>query len=255
MQIYVCVKHVPDSAVNIKILDQNRIDESVPFLLNPYDEQAVTEALRVKETLPGSEIIAVCLGRSGAEKTLGSALAMGADRGILIVADKLCDSIETARALAAAIEQDGKPGLILTGKESIDTGGLQTMFRVGSLFDFPVISNAIRLTIDQDKAIVDSERSNGAIDTYELSLPCVIGAGRGLNTPRYPTFRDLMTARKKPIEQRTLAALGIDPPAAGMRIVELTPLVNNRTPKKIVGDAGVAAQKMAAILKQEAKVI
>ena len=95
MQIYVCVKHVPDSAANIHILGENRIDESISFLLNPYDEHAVTEAVRIREDVPGSEVIVVCLGRSDAENTLRSALAMGADKGILIVSNERHDSIET----------------------------------------------------------------------------------------------------------------------------------------------------------------
>ncbi|MCK5349517.1 MAG: electron transfer flavoprotein subunit beta/FixA family protein, partial [Desulfobacula sp.] len=105
MQLYICVKHVPDSAANISIIDKTHIDENLTFLLNPYDEHAVTEAVRIKDNLPGSEIIAVCLGKDDAQKTLRSALAMGADRGLLIASDKNHDSIETAQALKAAIEQ------------------------------------------------------------------------------------------------------------------------------------------------------
>jgi len=147
MQIYVCVKHVPDSAANIHIVNNQTIDESVPFLLNPYDEHAVTEAAALKNQVPGSEIIAVCLGKKDAESTVRSALAMGADRGLLVETDEVCDSMTTARALHAAIAKDGPADMILTGKESIDNEGMQTQFRIGALFGFPVVTNAASLDI------------------------------------------------------------------------------------------------------------
>ena len=116
MKIYVCVKHVPDSAATITIRDTNRIEENITFLMNPYDEHAVTEAARLRARIPGAEVIAVCVAGPAAENTLRSAMAMGADRSILVCADRPVDSMLTARALAAAIQQDGAPGLILGRK-------------------------------------------------------------------------------------------------------------------------------------------
>jgi electron transfer flavoprotein beta subunit len=257
MQIYVCVKHVPDSAANITILDKNRIDENVTFLLNPYDEHAITEAVRIRDTFQGSEVIAVCLGKNDAEKTVRSALAMGADRGILITGSGDQDSIETARALKTAIEQGetGKPALIFTGKESIDYEGMQTMFRLGALFDIPVATNVTKIDIKESRAIVDQEFSGGIVNTYELSMPCVIGAGRGLNTPKYPTFPDIVKSKKKPVEKIAFADLNVKSLKASMSIVKLEPLEQARSPKEITGDASVVAQKILKILKQEAKVI
>ncbi len=255
MQIYICVKHVPDSAAHIAIFDKNRIDENISFLLNPYDEHAVTEAVKIKNNNPGSEIIAVCLGKNDAEKTIRSAMAMGADRGILIDCDENHDSMVTALALKAAIEQDGNPGLIFTGKESIDTEGMQTMFRIGALFDFPVATNVVKLDIEEKIAIVDCELSGGIANTYEMSLPCVIGAGRGLNTPRYPTFPDVVKSKKKLVQKIVFADLNIKDSLAGMHIVELEPLRQARDPKEIKGDARVVAKEIVRILKQEAKVI
>ena len=255
MQIYICVKHVPDSAAHITILDKNCIDENISFLLNPYDEHAVTEAAKIKNNTPDSEVIAVCLGKNDAEKTIRSALAMGADRGILITCDKNYDSMVTALALKAAIEQDGNPGLIFTGKESIDAEGMQTMFRIGALFDFPVATNVVRLDIEADKAVVDCELSGGITNTYEMSLPCVLGAGKGLNTPRYPTFPDVVKSKKKPVQKIAFTDLNIKDSLAGMRIVELEPLHQARQPKEIKGDAGFVAKEIIRILKQEAKVL
>ena len=255
MQIYVCVKHVPDSSAVITVLEDNQIDENIIFLLNPYDEHAVTEAVKIKNCMSDSEVIAVCLGKDDAEKTLRSALAMGADRGILVVSDVPHESIEIARVLKTVIAQDGTPGLIFTGKESIDAKGMQTMFRIGALFDFPVATNVIRLDIEGDIAIVDSEFSGGAVDTYEMSLPCVVGAGRGLNTPKYPTFPDVVKSKKKVVRKITLAELNIENLKKEMRVVGLEPLVHERKPQEITGDTDDIAREIIRILKEEAKVL
>ncbi|MEX1314595.1 MAG: electron transfer flavoprotein subunit beta/FixA family protein [Desulfotignum sp.] len=255
MQIYVCVKHVPDSAANIQVLDNRKIDDRVPFLLNPYDEHAVTEAVILKKKVPDSDIIAVCLGKKDAENTLRSALAMGADRGVLVETDEMCDSMTTARALHAAILRDGRADIIFTGKESIDSEGMQTQFRIGALFDFPVVTNAATLDITNDKATVTCELTGGRTRTYELSLPCVIGAGRGLNTPIYPTFPDVVKSRKKPIETVSFSELNVSAAPGSARIVSMTPLVQKRNPQKITGTPAEQAAEIIRILRLEAKVL
>lgn len=255
MQIYVCVKHVPDSAANIHIVDNLKIDESVPFLLNPYDEHAVTEAAALKKQVPDSEIIAVCLGKKDAESTVRSALAMGADRGLLVETDAVCDSMTTAQALHAAIVNDGKADIILTGKESIDSEGMQTQFRIGALFDFPVVTNASSLDIENGKAVVTCELAGGRTRTFELTLPCVVGAGRGLNTPIYPTFPDVVKSRKKPIDTVTLSELKVSAAPGSVKIVSMTPLVQKRNPQKITGTPSEQAAEIIRILRQEAKVL
>ncbi|MEH0021529.1 MAG: electron transfer flavoprotein subunit beta/FixA family protein [Desulfobacter sp.] len=255
MQIYVCVKHVPDSAANIHILDRDRIDENVAFLLNPYDEHAVAEAAALKKAFDGSEIIAVTLGKKDAEKTLRSAMAMGADRGILVETRESCDSMVTARALAAAIQKDGRADMILTGKESIDAEGMQTLFRIGALMDLPVLTNAVNLEMGEGTARVVCELSGGMTRTFDTPLPCVIGAGRGLNTPAYPTFPDVVKARKKPVDVIALEDLGIDTPPGSARITGLEPLVRERTPEAITGTPAEQAARIIDILKNEAKVV
>ncbi len=255
MQIYVCVKHVPDSAANIVISEKNSIDKTVPFLINPYDEHAVTEAVKLKESLSDSEIIAVCLGSEDAEKTLQTAMEMGADRSILITTESVQDSITTARALKTAIENDGNPGIIFTGRESIDDVGMQTMFRIGKAFGFPVAANIVKFAIKDGKAIVESEREGGIRDVYELSLPCVLGAGRGLNTPIYPTFPQIVKARKKKIKKIDFISLAIKKPASSMEVIELKSFVKKRKPKQIKGDPAKAAKELAKILHGQARVI
>ena len=255
MQIYVCIKHVPDSAASITIIGDVGINKNITFLLNPFDEHAVTQAVKIRNRMENSEVIAICLGPENAHTTLQSALAMGADRGVLIQTDKHHDSIFTAKALKAAIDQDKTVDLILTGKESIDTEGMQTMFRLGTLFDFPVANNIVKLEIEDDHAIVDHELSGGLVNTYKMSLPCVIGAGKGLNTPKYPTFPDVVKARKKVIKKIALDDLNIEDSAASMTIVKLEPLQQKRNPLEIKGDAVQIAEQIVQILKQEAKAI
>ena len=132
--------------------------------MNPYDEHAVTEAARLRSQLPGSEVIAVCLAKPEAENTLRSAMAMGADRSILVCTDGCPDSMLTARALAAAIQQDGSPDLILAGKESIDAEGMQTMFRLARHLGMPAATSAVKITLEAGAVVVECEKEAGSRD-------------------------------------------------------------------------------------------
>jgi electron transfer flavoprotein beta subunit len=255
MNIYVCVKHVPDSAATITVEGKNGINEKITFLVNPYDEHALTEAATIRASLPDAEIVAVCLGKAAAENTLRSAMAMGADRGILIETDLAHDSLFTARALAAAIRSDGRPRIIFTGKESIDSEGMQTHFRLADRLGLPVATNVVKVDMDGDGVQVECEREPGTIDVIRMAMPCVVGAGKGLNTPNYPTFPDIMKSRKKPVRRIALSDLAIDPPASALKIEELVPAVEPRTPRALTGSAADIAAQIVDILKNEAKVI
>lgn len=255
MKIYVCVKHVPDSAATITIREKNKIEENITFLMNPYDEHAVTEAARLRSQLPGSEVIAVCLAKPEAENTLRSAMAMGADRSILVCTDGCPDSMLTARALAAAIQQDGSPDLILAGKESIDAEGMQTMFRLARHLGIPAATSAVKITLEEGALVVECEKEAGSRDVLRLTTPCVIAAGRGLNTPRYPTLPDIFKARKREVKKIDLNDLAVAPPAGGMEILDLAPVAENREPKEITGDPASMARELVRILREEAKVL
>ena len=255
MNIYVCVKHVPDSAANIHIVGTDQIDERVAFLLNPYDEYAVTEAVKIKKLFPKSRVVAVTVGKPDAEKTLRSAMAMGADRGILVSTLDAPDSRMVARTLAGAIARDGKADLVFTGKESIDRVGMQTQFRLGVAMGCPVLTNALAVTVDENQAEVVCEWAGGGTRTYMADLPCVIGAGRGLNTPSYPTFPDIVKARKKPIDVVDMHDLEVSPVAGGEQVISFKPLTRQRACKAITGNAAQAADEIVRILGQEAKVL
>jgi electron transfer flavoprotein beta subunit len=255
MNIYVCVKHVPDSAATITIQGPDAINEKITFLVNPYDEHAVTEAARIKALKPGVEVVAVCLGPAAAKNSLRSAMAMGADRAILIENQQPTDSILTAHALAAAITADGAPWIIFTGKESIDYEGMQTQFRIAARLGLPVATNVVMIAVDGEALRVECEREPGTIDTIRLTTPCVIGAGKGLNTPNYPTFPDIVKSRKKPLKTIKLADLDFPSSSACMRIEKLEPAAEKRSPKALTGSAKEIAASIVSILKNKAKVI
>ena len=255
MKIYVCVKHVPDSAAKITITGNNQIDESVTFLMNPYDEHAIEEAVRLKGQVGDAEVIAISLGKSDAANTIQSALAMGADRGILVTADSPQDSLATASALKAAIEQDGRPDIIFTGKESIDSEGFQTMFRLAAAMDMPAASGVESFLLEQGKVVVECDLEAGAREVIEMTLPCVIGCGKGLNKPNYPTLPAIIKARKKVVKQIELHSLKLKKPTGSIEILKLKPALEARNPQEIKGSPEEVAGEIVRILREEAKVI
>ena len=255
MKIYVCVKHVPDTAADITITGRTQIDEEITFIVNPYDEHAIEEAVRLKKKVDQAEIIAVTLGKKTAEDTLRSALAMGADRGILIIADTTVDPLVIARALQAAIEQDGTADIIFTGKESIDSEGSQVMYRLGALFNMPVVSNVVSFSMQQEKVSVECEMAAGERQVIEMPLPCIIGAGKGLNVPNYPRLPDIIKANRKPVKTMELTDLNVDQPASRIETIQIDPAVEQRTPKELTGTSGEVADKIIRILRAEANVL
>lgn len=255
MRIYVCVKHVPDSAAKITITGTTRIDESVTFLMNPYDEHAIEEAARLKKQVGAAEVIAVSVGKANAVNTIQSALAMGADRAILVTTDRRPDSMLTARALKAAIEQDGQADVIFTGKESIDSEGFQTMHRLAVAMNIPAASGVESFALEQGRVLVECDLEAGAKEVIEMPLPCVIGCGKGLNKPSYPTLPAIIKARKKEVQQFDLQSLNIGEPAGRIEILELKPAVEERQPQEVKGTPEEIADELARILQEEAKVI
>jgi electron transfer flavoprotein beta subunit len=254
MKIYVCVKHVPDSAAKITITGNNQIDESVTFLMNPYDEHAIEEAARLKKQVGAAEIIAVSVGKADAANTIQSALAMGADRGILVTTDSRPDSLVTARALKAAIEQDGRADIIFTGKASIDSEGFQTMYRLAAAMDMPAASGVASFALERGRVLVECDLEAGAREVIEMSLPCVIGCGKGLNKPSYPTLPAIIKARKKEVQQIDLQSLNIGKPAGSIEILELKPAIEERRPQEVKGTPEEIADELVRILQEEAKI-
>jgi electron transfer flavoprotein beta subunit len=252
MQIYVCVKHVPDTAANIKITGEAQFDESVKFVVNPFDEYGVEQAIRlVKDN--GGEVIVVTVGKESAVNTMRSALAMGATRGILVKTEtQFLDSTLTSLALQKAIDEDGKPDLIFTGKQSVDSEGSQTHYRLAQAFDMPVVTEVVALALKEGRAVVEREIGGGVKEVIEIRTPCVIGATKGLNEPRYPKLPDILKAKKKEVKLIDIADLGIDSAAGRTEIQELEPVPERSEAKMLDGDPGEIAAQLVAIINEEA---
>ena len=256
MQIYVCVKHVPDTAANIKLVGENGFDDGgCKFIANPYDEYAIEQAVQLVEK-NGGEVIIVTVGKAAAATSIRSAMAMGAHRGILVtMGDQFLDSRTTARALQAAIEQDGKPDIILGGKGAVDTEGFQTLYRLAASMNLPVVSEINKMELADGKATVSHEIGGGTRETFEVSLPCVLGATKGLNEPRYPKFPDIMKAKKKALKEVALADLGISTDGSHSELVKLEKVPERSGAKILGGDTRQAAEELVRILMEEEKVI
>ena len=200
MQVYVCVKHVPDTAANIVVVGENEFNESVKSVVNPYDEYAIEEAVQtVKQT--GGEVVIITIGKEEAIATVRSALALGADRAIFVKTEaQFLDSSLTSKILKKAIEQDGSPDLIFMGKQSVDSEGMQTHYRLAAAFDMPVATEIIEFKLGEGKAVVVREIDGGIKEVSEITTPCVIGTTKGLNEPRYPKLPDILKAKKKEVK-------------------------------------------------------
>jgi electron transfer flavoprotein beta subunit len=244
------VKRVPDSEARIKVgADKTSIDESgVKFTLNPYDEYAVEEALKLKEAAGSGEVVVVSVGGDAAQETMRTALAMGADRGILLKTDAVgLDPLPVARALAAELE-DGGYDLILFGKVAIDDYNHGVGVMVAELLELPCASAITELEIGDGQGKAERE-IEGGVEVVEFDLPAVITADKGLNEPRYPALRGIMLAKKKPLEVKD-ASLEAD----GLEVVGLAP-PPERKEGRIVGEGVAAVPALVDALRNEAKVL
>jgi len=259
MKIFVCVKHVPDTAASIRLAGETGFDDSeIKFIASPYDEYGIEEAVSLVEKNDG-EVVIVTVGKDAAVSTIRAAMAMGAHRAILIKIDsQFLDSNLTAKALKAAIEQDGPSDsvdLIFTGKGSVDTESFQTQYRLARLLEMPVVNEVSSLSIDDGKAVVEREIGGGEKQVIEMNLPCIIGADRGLNEPRYPKFPDIMKAKKKEIKEIEFSSLELDESKAMVAIEKLELVPERSGAKMIEGSVNDQADQIVKILRQDEKVL
>lgn len=256
MKIFVCVKHVPDTAATIKIAgDAGFEDGEIKFVVNPYDEFGVEEAVSLVEK-DGGEVVIVTVGKAAAAATIRGAMAMGAHRAILVKTEgQFLDSALTAKALKAAMEQDGLGDMVFTGKGSVDTESFQTQYRLAKSLGLPVANEISALTIDGGKAVAEREIGGGDKQVVEMGLPCVIGATKGLNEPRYPKFPDIMKAKKKEIKEVALGDLGIDENSGSIAIETLETVPERSGAKMIQGSVDDQVTELVRILKEDEKVL
>jgi electron transfer flavoprotein beta subunit len=250
MQIYVCLKHVPDTAANIRPLGGREFDETVKFIMNPYDEYALEQALLIREGGSGAEVVAVTVGKEPASSTLRTALAIGADRAIHVRTETyFTDAVETGRLLYRAISQDGSPDLILTGRQSIDTEAMQVPYRLGALFDIPVVMNVVAFSMAKSLVTVEREIEGDVREVIEMALPCIVGATKGLNRPRCATLPDMMKAKKKGILVLTPGDLGAGPNLPALELLELQPVPDRGRGRMLEGSPDDMAQELLRHLR------
>ena len=210
MKILVPVKRVVDYNVKIRVKpDGSGVDiANVKMSMNPFDEIAVEEALRLKEAGHATEVIAVSVGPQKAQETLRTALAMGADRAILYKTDLNLEPLAVAKILKHAVEQE-KPGLVILGKQAIDDDSNQTGQMLAALLNWPQGTFAFKIGA-KDGALEVTREVDGGLQTVSLKLPAIVTADLRLNQPRYASLPNIMKAKKKPLDEHDAAALGID---------------------------------------------
>jgi electron transfer flavoprotein beta subunit len=248
MNIVVCVSRVPDTASRILIgADGKTIDkQGIKYIVNPYDEFAIEEGLRIKEK-SGGTVTAITVGGEASKDILRTALAMGVDKVVLIKAEDPSDSFFVAANLADAIK-GMSADIVLLGKQSVDFDSLQVPSILGEMLEMPSVSVVSKLTIDGTKVIAERDIEGGR-QTVETSLPCVISAQKGLNDPRYPKLPDIMKAKSKPIEEKQPVMFD-----ARTEVLQMNIPLKKRI-GKILGDTDADIAELVKLLHEEAKVI
>jgi len=250
VNIVVCMKQVPDTETKVRIgADGKTIDPTdVNYVINPYDEFAIEEALRIKEKLGEGEVTILSLGPERATTAIRSALAMGADKGILLKTDDTyLDSHAVATGLANALKEM-KYDLIFLGKQAIDDDSAQIGPRLSVLLDIPCITVVTKLELEDGKIIAEREVEGGT-QVIEASLPAIVTAQKGLNEPRYASLKGIMMAKKKPIEEKSPV---MEEAKISVLKMEYPP---ERKGGKIVGSGKEAVPELVKLLHEEAKVI
>jgi electron transfer flavoprotein beta subunit len=249
MKVLVPVKRVIDSNIKARVkADQTGVDlANVKMSINPFCEIAVEEAVRLKEKGVATEVVVVSIGVAQAQETIRTALAIGADRGILVQTDADPEPLAVAKLLKAIVEEE-KPDLVLMGKQAIDGDNNATGQMLAALLDWPQATFASKIEIDGSVARVTRE-VDGGLQTLELTLPAIVTADLRLNEPRYASLPNIMKAKKKPIDVKEAGSLSVD------IAPRLTVLKVSEPPKRQGGIKVESAAELVSKLKNEAGVL
>jgi electron transfer flavoprotein beta subunit len=249
MRVLVPVKRVVDYNVKVRVKSDGSGVETanVKMSMNPFDEIAVEAAVRLKEAGAAQEIIVVSIGAQQAQETIRTALAIGADRGILVTQEGNVEPLAVAKCLKALVERE-KIDLAILGKQAIDDDSNQTGQMLAALLGWPQATFASKIEIGDGKATVTRE-VDGGLETDEIVLPAVITTDLRLNEPRYASLPNIMKAKKKPLETVTAADLGVDA-TPRLKILKVT-----EPPKRLAGVKVASVLELVDKLKNEAKVI
>ncbi len=257
MNIYVCIKQVPDTETKIKLnADSSWIDTTgIKWIMSPYDEFAVEEALRLRDKNPGSTVTVISAGPARVVETIRTALAMGADSGIQVEIPETADSNMAAKALAGALKKEAKVDIIFAGKEAIDDGAAQGAQLVAEYFGIPYVT--VVLNVEYSAASVKCKREveGGSFEIVETPLPALIAAQKGMNEPRYASLPNIMKAKKKEVKALKAADVGASDADQKIRYKNFQLPPPKQAGKKISGDAATQAKELVRLLHEEAKVI
>ncbi len=257
MAIFVCIKQVPDTETKIQLNNDKSgiLTDSIKWILNPYDDFAIEEAIKLKTYIGVNDIYAITLGpEKRTQSSLRIALAMGCDKGICIDYDGTLDSLTAAKAIKAAILKTCEPTLILTGKSSIDDNSQAFTQQLAALFKVPHATAVTKITFNDGVIQTEREVEGGAREVYSITGLCVIGANKGLNTPRYPSLPGIMKAKKKPIHIYSMSDLNININST----ITFTnyQLPEEKPPTKILsGEIDTQIDELVNLLKNEAKIL
>ena len=249
MKILVAVKRVIDYNVQVRVKEDGTgvVTDNVKMSSNPPDDNAIEEAVKIKESGKATEIVAITVGEEKAQETVRKALAVGADRGVLIKTEGIVEPLAVAKALQKIVEKE-KPDLVFMGKQAIDDDCNQTGQMLSSLLDWPQATFASKIDVKDGKLEVVREIDEG-LETIEINTPAIVTCDLRLNEPRYASLPNIMKAKKKPIEQMSASDLGVDiaPKIEQIKVEE--------PPKRKAGIKVSSVAELVQKLKNEAKVI
>ena len=258
MKIFVCLKQVPDTETKIKVAaDQNGIDTTgVKWVLNPYDEFAVEEAVKFKEKNAGAQVWAITAGpKTRTVESLRTALAMGADEALVINADEKLDAFSTAKALASVIKSEGGAHLVFTGKLAIDNNQSSVPQMVAEFLSIPHTTVVSKFEAQAESVTVERDVEGGAKEVIQMMNPSLVAANKGLNMPRYASLPGIMKAKKKVIKEIEFSSLGIAATDQKVKYVGYTLPPEKPAVKLLAGDANAQVSDLIKLLRDEAKVL
>lgn len=257
MKIFVCIKQVPDTETKIKITpDQTGIDTAgIKWVINPYDEYAIEEALKLREANAGSQVWAVSVGpKARINDALRSALNVGVDEAIAINADNL-DNTLTAKALAEVIKAEGGAKVIFSGKLAIDDNAASVSQMLAEFLNIPHTTVVSKFTFSGENVTVERDVEGGAKEVVQMLAPAVVAANKGLNTPRYASLPGIMKAKKKVIKEIEFSSLNIPGADIKVKYSNFTLPAEKPPVKMLTGDSSTVASELVKLLRDEAKVL
>lgn len=257
MNIYVCIKQVPDTETRIKVSgDGNGIDTAgVKWIVSPYDEFAIEEALRLREKNAGSTVTVLSAGPARVVEAIRTALAMGADNGIHVEIPETADANLSAKGLAGALKKEAKVDIIFCGKEAIDDGGAQVSQLLAAHLDLPYVTVVLAAEYSATGIKCKREIEGGAFEMVQAPLPVLIAAQKGMNEPRYASLPNIMKAKKKEVKALKMGDVGVSESDQKIRFKSLQLPPPKQAGKKIAGDPAAQAKELVRLLHEEAKVV